>query len=121
LPGIRVSNTRPEILISLFCGETFNWLATEGGAEATALQTLRECCASVNLANRLECGAFTATFGGVANFPSITKRLDEPSVARLGVPLDFLRYFVSFCNQLSCLMQFLPDATREWLQADLWK
>ena len=33
-----------------------------GGAKATAVQTLRDCQASMNRAKRLDCGAFTAAF-----------------------------------------------------------
>ena len=35
----------------------------ESGAEATAVQTLRECLALASCAKRLDCGAFTAAFG----------------------------------------------------------
>ena len=37
-------------------------IANESGAEATAVQTLRECHAALNHANRLDCGAFTAAW-----------------------------------------------------------
>jgi len=36
--------------------------ANESGAKAAAVQTLRECQATLNCAERLDCGAFTAAF-----------------------------------------------------------
>jgi hypothetical protein len=43
------------------------WRAGKSGAEATAVQTLRECPAAANRAKRLDCGAFTAAFGWTEN------------------------------------------------------
>ncbi len=50
-------------------------VASQSGAEATAVQTLRDCPTSPKRAKRLDCGAFTAAFEGASsvlippNFP----------------------------------------------------
>jgi hypothetical protein len=51
-----------------------------GGAEAAAVQTLRDCQAPANRAKRLDCGAFTAAFASPATW--ISRSLQSNSQAR---------------------------------------
>ena len=56
----------------------------KSGAKDTAVQTLRECRASANRAERLECGAFTAAFGWGKQFFRQSRNVE---FRRRGIPV----------------------------------
>jgi len=64
--------------------KSFWFVGGKAVLKTRALQTLRECWASANRAERLECGAFTAAFGGAE---TILSPVPQCGIQAQGIPV----------------------------------